>query len=96
MNFSKLKEEKELAKMFKIFGNKYKLAVLKLLKQKGEKSVGQIADDLEIPFNTVSKYLLQLARQGLLTRRYDTPFVLYKIPNSVPEKLKIILSKIIC
>lgn len=89
------KEEKELAKLFKVFSNKYRLAILKFLKNEGEKSVGQIADHLDVQFNAVSKNVLYLARRGLLTRRYDTPFVLYKISNSALESAKKMILEII-
>lgn len=90
-----MKKEEELLIVFKILANKHRLRILKLLKEKGEKSVGQIADHLEMSFNTTSKNVLFLADKGILSRRYDTPFVLYKISNSLPESAKIIISKIL-
>lgn len=88
-------EEKELRKIFRIFDNNHRLSILRLLKMKRELSVGQIADHLEVPFNTISKNVLLLAKSGILARRYDTPFVLYKISNSAPAQAKIILSHLI-
>ncbi|MEK7642809.1 MAG: helix-turn-helix domain-containing protein [Patescibacteria group bacterium] len=89
------KKEKELIKTLRIFNNKHRLAILVFLKEKGEKSVGQIADHLEVPFNTVSKNLLYLARVGVLSRRYDTPFILYKISTSLPKHESIIIRELI-
>lgn len=89
------KKEEELIKTFRIFDNKHRLAILAFLKEKGEKSVGQISDHLEAPFNTVSKNLLYLARVGILSRRYDTPFVLYKISAPLPKHESLIIREMI-
>ncbi len=91
----KFKEEEEFVRILKIFTNKYRLAIIKLLKRKGEKSVGQIADLLEVPFNTVSKNVLYLASNEILSRRHDTPFVMYKISNSISNPVKNIISSIL-
>lgn len=89
------KKEKELMKTLRTFDNKHRLAILAFLKEKGEKSVGQIADHLEASFNTVSKNLLYLARKGILNRRYDGPFVLYKISSSLPRHESVIIREIL-
>ena len=88
-------KEDELIIVLKMLANTHRLAILRLLKEKGEKSVGQIADRLEVPFNTISKNVLHLTQKGILLKRYDTPFVLYKISNSLPESAKIIISKLL-
>ncbi|PIR40079.1 MAG: hypothetical protein COV33_01910 [Candidatus Zambryskibacteria bacterium CG10_big_fil_rev_8_21_14_0_10_34_34] len=92
---NKMIRQDELMVVLKMLANKHRLAILKLLKEKREKSVGQIADCLEVSFNTISKNLLYLSQKGILVRRYDTPFVLYKISNSLPKSAKIIISKIL-
>ena len=93
----KIKNEliNELVIMLKILANKHRLRILELIKKKGEKSVGQIADHLEIPFNTASKNLLYLSKKGILARRYDEPFVLYKISVSFPKPINTIISSLL-
>jgi DNA-binding transcriptional ArsR family regulator len=85
----------ELLVILKIFANEHRLAILKLLKERGEKSVGQIADHLKIPLNTTSKNLLYLNKKGILKRRYEGPFVLYAIQNKLSSPINIIISKLI-
>ena len=85
---------KKLIETFKIFTNKHRLEILKLLKM-GEKSVGQIADHLEISFKATSKHLLFLSEKGILTRRYDGPFVLYSISKNISGIIQPIISKVL-
>jgi DNA-binding transcriptional ArsR family regulator len=86
---------KELNRTFKIFANEQRLAIMNLLKTKGEKSVGQIADHLEIPFKTISKHLLYLSDKGILTRRHNGFFVLYEISGNLSKSVRLIISQII-
>jgi len=88
------RENKKLIETFKIFTNYHRLEILKLLKEK-EKSVGQIADSLEISFKATSKHLLFLSEKGILTRRYDGPFVLYSISKNISGITQSIISKVL-
>ncbi len=81
----------ELAKIFKIFANEDRLAILAFLKTKRERPVGDIADNIEASFGITSKYLLYLAKNGILRRRYDSPFVLYSIANDISGPARLIL-----
>jgi DNA-binding transcriptional ArsR family regulator len=85
----------DLKEVFETFSNEHRLAILKLLKEKGEKSVGQIADYLELSFRITSKHLMYLAGKGVLARRYDGPFVLYKIPSSLSGSARTIIDKLL-
>jgi DNA-binding transcriptional ArsR family regulator len=82
---------KESSQEFKIFANEQRLAILVFLKSEGNKSVGQIADGLEISFKNTSKHLLYLAKRGILERHYDGAFVLYKISNNLPKFTQLII-----
>ncbi len=84
----------ELEKTMKIFAEKNRLAILSLLKSHGEKSVGQIADRLGISFKAVSKHLLYLTNKGLLSRRYDGPFVLYSVSGSLSGFSRVIIAEL--
>jgi DNA-binding transcriptional ArsR family regulator len=90
---NKKMENKELAKIFKIFANEHRLAILIFLKNKGERPVGDIADNIKASFGITSKYLLYLTKNGILRRRYDGPFVLYSIANDILGPVRLILSK---
>lgn len=85
----------ELKEILGIFSEKHRLEILKFLKDESNRSVGQIADHLEISFKATSKHLLFLAKKGVLKRRYDGPFVLYSIANDLPEPARLILSKLL-
>jgi ArsR family transcriptional regulator, arsenate/arsenite/antimonite-responsive transcriptional repressor len=92
MMYNRRVDTKELKKIFEVFNNEPRLAILSLLKSKGEKSVGQIADRLDISYKVVSKHLLILFDTGILQRRYDGPFVLYKISPTLPGAAKVIIN----
>ena len=81
--------------MLKIFANEHRVAILIFLKNKGERSVGDIADNIKASFGTTSKHLLFLSEKGILTRRYDGPFVLYGISKNISETIKSIITKVI-
>lgn len=85
-------ENKKIAGIFKIFSNEHRLAILSFLKAKGERSVGDIADNIGAEFGITSKYLLYLTKKGILKRRYDGSFVLYKISDDLPEIARLIIS----
>ena len=86
---------KEIKKELEIFDNLNRLEILKLLKNKGEISVGSIADKTKLSFKTVSRQLLYLAKNGIVERRYDGQFVLYKISSSLSKTANIIISNLL-
>jgi DNA-binding transcriptional ArsR family regulator len=89
------KENKELIAVFKIFTNKHKLAILSFLKKKKSAPVGVIADNIGVSFKTTSKYLLYIAKKGILKRRYDGNFVRYQISDNLPESVRLIISHLL-
>lgn len=76
---------KELMKEIEIFNNLNRLKILKFLKDKGERPVGDVADNIETSFKTASRQLLYMAKRGILKRRYDGSFVFYKISGNLPK-----------
>jgi len=86
---------KDLEKEIEIFANAHRLAILSFLKKKKSASVGVIADNINVSFKTTSKHLLYLSKKGILKRRYDGPFVLYKISNNLPESVRLIISHLL-
>jgi ArsR family transcriptional regulator, arsenate/arsenite/antimonite-responsive transcriptional repressor len=85
----------KVKEIFEILAEGPKLEILGLLKSKGEKSVGQIADHLEISYKVISKHLLILFDAGILQRRYDGPFVLYKFSSTMPETVRVIINELL-
>jgi DNA-binding transcriptional ArsR family regulator len=88
------KDFKKLGKELEIFANEHRLAILNCLKKRKSRSVGGISDDTSISFKIVSKHLLYLARKGILTRRYDGQFVIYKISDNLPKTARMIISSL--
>jgi DNA-binding transcriptional ArsR family regulator len=86
---------KELKKELGILANSNRLEILKYLKQKGKRPVGAIADGVGLPFKTVSRQLLYLAKKGILNRRYDGNFVLYEIAGNLPEPIRLVISHLL-
>ena len=87
--------KKELIKIFKIFTNEHRLAILSFLKSNGEKSVGNIADNINSSFGVTSKHLMFLFKKGVLKRRYDGNFVLYEIVPDLPKSTTLIISHLL-
>ena len=85
---------KELKKELEIFDNLNRLDILKFLKSKGQRSVGDIADRTGLSFKTASRQLLYLAKKGVLKRRYDGSFVLYEISNNLSKLSGSIISSL--
>lgn len=86
---------KELKKQLEIFDNLHRLDILKYLKNKGERPVGSIADATGLPFKTTSRQLLYLSERGILQRRYDGNFVLYRISANLPKGARAIISHLL-
>lgn len=85
-------EFQKLEADLRILAESHRLAILHLLKTNGDLSVGQIADHLEISFKATSKHLLYLAKKDILRRRYDGPFVLYRVADNISEPARSIVS----
>lgn len=86
---------KEIKKELEIFDNINRLEILKCLKNKGEMPVGSIADKTKLSFKTVSRQLLYLAKNGIVDRRYDGQFVLYKISGNLSKTSSLIISNLL-
>ena len=84
----------KLEKELEILASKQRLAILSYLKKSGQRSVGSIADKVRISFKATSKHLLYLAKNGVLNRRYDGPFVVYRISDNLSELVRLVISQL--
>ena len=82
---------KKLEKLLKAVANKRRLAILKLLRDKREASVGELADHLRISFKATSKHLLILSKADILDREQKSKQVYYYISTPVSPTVKHIL-----
>lgn len=76
-----------MAEKFHMLGDSTRLAILHALMDGAELNVSQIVTATNRNVANVSKHLKQLADGGLLTRRKEGPFVLYRLNDPVVEKI---------
>jgi DNA-binding transcriptional ArsR family regulator len=85
-----LQEEEcaQLAALFKVFANPYRLRLLHALARAGEIRVGDLAAALGLKVQAVSNQLQRLADQGFVAARREGQNMFYRIINPcVPEIL---------
>ncbi|MGV3485982.1 MAG: ArsR/SmtB family transcription factor [Planctomycetaceae bacterium] len=76
-----------MAQRFRMLGDSTRLAILHALMTRGELSVGEVVAATDRNTANVSKHLKQLAAGGLLARRKEGAFVLYRLSDPVVEKI---------
>ena len=76
----------QVAARFKALADERRLALLSAL-QKGEKSVGELAEQTGRPQPNVSQHLASLARAGLVASRRDGARVLYRSADPYVERI---------
>ena len=76
-----------MAVKFRMLGDSTRLAILHSLMGSVEMNVSQIVTATNRNVANVSKHLKQLAEGGLLSRRKEGSFVLYRMNDLVVEKI---------
>ncbi len=76
-----------MAEKFRMLGDSTRMAILHSLMAGVELNVSQIVTLTKRNVANVSKHLKQLADGGLLTRRKEGPFVMYRLDDPVVEKI---------
>jgi len=76
-----------MADKFRMLGDSTRLAILHSLMDSVELNVSEIVVATNRNVANVSKHLKQLAEGGLLVRRKEGPFVLYRLNDPVVEKI---------
>lgn len=75
-----------IAGRFRTLGEPYRLRILQVL-EAGERSVGELVEDLDGNQSNVSKHLRVLYEGGLVTRRREGTSILYAIGDPMVFKL---------
>lgn len=75
------------AEMLKLLGNPVRLSIVELLEREQELSVSAVVEKLGQPQPTVSQYLNQLRRHGLLAARRAHGQVLYSLAEPQLSRL---------
>jgi DNA-binding transcriptional ArsR family regulator len=70
-----------IARRFRALGDPNRLRLLAALNDRGEASVGELAEALEMSQQNVSKHLAALNAEGFLARRKEKTSVLYRIAD---------------
>lgn len=83
---------KDLEKTLKALANRRRLAILKHLKEKGEASVGEIADKIKLSLKATSKHLGILSALDIVEREQRSSQAFYKISVDQKPTVKHVLS----
>ena len=82
------KNYRQLERIIKGFANHRRIAIMELLKQSPELSVLEIAEMMNINFNTASDHIRKLAITGALMKRYEGKRVRHKLTDRGEYMLK--------
>ena len=81
--------------LMKTLGHKDRLMILCHLAA-GEKSVGQIADLLEIPQSPLSQHLSRMRKEGLVDTRREAQTIFYSLKSGEASKIVEVLYELYC
>ena len=90
--FDILNSMKRWSTIFKILGNINRLKIIKLLSEKREMCVVDIAKKLEISQKSTSKHLILLSRMDILEYKGQAGHVYYSMNGDMPTDLKNIIN----
>ncbi len=80
----------EASEFLKSLGNRHRLLILCQLVQ-GEKSVGQLAEFLQVRDSTVSQHLSLLRRERIVAGRRDGQTIWYRIESDAARQMMDVL-----
>src|SRR5690606_31610188 len=80
----------EASEFLKSLGNRHRLLILCLLVQ-GERSVGQLAEFLQVRDSTVSQHLSLLRRERIVAGRRDGQTIWYRIESDAARQMMDVL-----
>ena len=81
--------------LMKTLGHKDRLMILCHLAA-GEKSVGQIADLLEIPQSPLSQHLSRMRKEGLVDTRREAQTIFYSLKSGESSRIVEVLYELFC
>lgn len=83
------------SRLMKTLGHKDRLLILCQLAE-GEKSVGQIADLLEISQSPLSQHLSRLRKEGLVETRREAQTIYYSLQSGEASRIVELLYELFC
>lgn len=81
--------------LMKTLGHKDRLMILCHLAE-SEKSVGQIADLLQIPQSPLSQHLSRMRREGLVDTRREAQTIYYSLKSGEASRIVEVLYELFC
>ena len=81
--------------LMKTLGHKDRLMILCQLAG-GEKSVGQIAELLEIPQSPLSQHLSRMRKEGLVNTRREAQTIFYSLKSGEASRIVEVLYELFC
>ncbi len=81
--------------LMKTLGHRDRLMILCQLAD-GEKSVGQIADLLEIPQSPLSQHLSRMRKEGLVNTRREAQTIYYSLKSGEASRIVEVLYELFC
>ena len=76
---------KELERILKALANRRRLAIIKLLKNRKEASVTEIAERIRLSFKATSKHLAVLTSADLLEKEQRSVQMFFSISPTIPD-----------
>ena len=83
---------KELERIFKVFGNRRRIAIVVYLRKKKEATVGDVAEHINLSFKATSKHLIILANAGVVESEQRSLQMFYTISKDLSTTVRAILS----
>ena len=81
---------KETERILKALANKRRLAIVKFLKKKGEKMVGDIAEEINLSFKATSKHLGVLYAANIVEKEQRSLQMFYRLSSQIHHIAKYI------
>jgi DNA-binding transcriptional ArsR family regulator len=89
------KSAERASKLMKTIGHKDRLMILCQLAH-GEKSVGEVAELLEIPQSPLSQHLSRMRKEGLVETRREAQTIYYSLKSGEAARMVEILYELYC
>lgn len=86
----------EATGLLKALASEPRLLVLCFLAERGEMSVGEIAEEVALSQSALSQHLAKLREQQLVTTRKRAQAVLYRVSDPKAEQLLALLHDLFC
>lgn len=86
----------DAAGLMKAMASEPRLLVLCFLAERGEMSVGEIADEVALSQSALSQHLAKLREQRLVATRKRAQTVLYRVSDPKAEQLLALLHDLFC